>query len=135
MLRDAKSPVGLGLDNGVTDVGKIGNASPIRDTIAAGGLRAALNDVACDDASRQPIPDKSCDTIARSGKSFLARTQLNRGQFDERDDQGSHTASAPDSGSWSGRVGGRSWFARWRRVNRRRRGIDPHLLCLRTADS
>jgi ribosomal protein L34E len=51
-----KRPVGCCLDDWITDIGQIGNGAPVIQTISSRALRAALDDVPCDDTRRQLIP-------------------------------------------------------------------------------
>src|SRR5471030_2288564 len=52
---DAETAVGFGLDDGVADVRHVGDGLPIHLAVAAGALRAALDDVAGDGSSGQFI--------------------------------------------------------------------------------
>ena len=49
-------PSALRFDDRIADVREIGNVLPVVEAVAAGALRAALDDVAGDDARREPVP-------------------------------------------------------------------------------
>ena len=56
MLGDDERAVGAGLDDRIADVGEVGNLPPVVQAVAAGALRAALDDVAGDDAGGEAVP-------------------------------------------------------------------------------
>ncbi len=56
MFGDNKSAVGRGFNDRETDVGEVGNAAPLVLAVAAGTLRAALNDVPGDCAGSDLVP-------------------------------------------------------------------------------
>ena len=56
VLGDDKGPVGLGFDDGVADVGEIGEVLPVDLAVAAGGLGAAFNNVAGDGTGGEFVP-------------------------------------------------------------------------------
>ena len=56
MLHDDERPVSRRLDDRIADVGEIGDVLPVVQAVAAGALRAALDDVAGDDSGRETIP-------------------------------------------------------------------------------
>ena len=56
VLGDDERAVGACFDDGIADVGEIGNRSPVVQTVAARALRAALDDVPGDDAGGELIP-------------------------------------------------------------------------------
>ena len=55
MLGDDERPIRLDLQDGIADVGQVGDALPIRLRIPSGALRAALDDVARHDAGREQV--------------------------------------------------------------------------------
>ena len=56
MLHDDERPVSRRFDDGIADVGEIGNVPPVVQAVAAGALRAALDDVTGNDPGGEAIP-------------------------------------------------------------------------------
>src|SRR5690606_4467202 len=55
VLGDDEAAVGRRLDDGVADARKAGDAAPVDEAVAAGGLRAALVDVPRDDPAGDAV--------------------------------------------------------------------------------
>src|SRR4029079_9804143 len=55
MLRDDERPISRRLDDGIADVGEIGNVLPIVEAVAARALPTALDGVSRDESRRDTI--------------------------------------------------------------------------------
>ena len=60
VLHDVEAPVGAGFDNGIADVGQVGDPVPVVETVPAAALRSAFDDMPGDRARGDLIPRVGC---------------------------------------------------------------------------